>query len=329
VGELTGRENIYLNGAVLGMTRAEVRRKFDEIVTFAELEQFIDTPLKRYSSGMQVRLGFAVAISTTAEILIVDEVLAVGDLAFQRKCIDRMEEIIVGGGRTVLLVGHNIRQLERICSRMVMLDQGCVVLDDSPEIVTKKFFEEATRKINAQHLSADGAFNPSLDTGVLKVLRIELIGSRPGPAGPEIPMHGAVRIRVTVQAVKPLKRVDVGVGAHTPDMVYIFSMTSALSGVRPDIPEGISDIECAIPDTTLRPGQYSLRFGVSDLMRTPLWYSENLSPFRIVPGDTDITGMPELGLTHLHCEWAFSHCTGAATHSPPGPIARALPEERA
>ena len=124
IGEMTGRENIYLNGAILGMSQRELRKKFDEIVAFAELERFIDTPLKRYSSGMQVRLGFAVATSVEADVLIVDEVLAVGDMAFQRKCFDRMERLIKGMGKTVLLVSHNIRQVERMSTRAMLLSGG-------------------------------------------------------------------------------------------------------------------------------------------------------------------------------------------------------------
>ena len=113
VPDLTGRENIYLNGTILGMKRSEIDKKFDDIVTFAELDEFIDTPIKRFSSGMQVRLGFSIATSIDADILIVDEVLAVGDLAFQRKCFDRMENMIRLQGKTVLVVSHNIRQIQR------------------------------------------------------------------------------------------------------------------------------------------------------------------------------------------------------------------------
>ena len=126
VGDFTGRENVYLNGAILGMPKKEIDRKFDEIVDFAEMADFIDTPVKRYSSGMQVKLAFAVATSIESEILIVDEVLAVGDLAFQRKCFERMERLIKYEGRTVLLVSHNIRQVERISNRVIMLDHGRV-----------------------------------------------------------------------------------------------------------------------------------------------------------------------------------------------------------
>jgi lipopolysaccharide transport system ATP-binding protein len=121
--ELSGRENIFLNGAILGMTRSEIRRKFDEIVAFAEVEKFLDTPVKRYSSGMYVRLAFAVAAHLEPEILIVDEVLAVGDTEFQKKCMGRMSEV-AGGGRTVLFVSHNLDAVRKICSEGILLVQG-------------------------------------------------------------------------------------------------------------------------------------------------------------------------------------------------------------
>jgi lipopolysaccharide transport system ATP-binding protein len=123
--ELTGRENIYLNGAILGMTHAEIRRKFDEIVAFAEVEKFLDTPVKRYSSGMYVRLAFAVAAHLEPEILIVDEVLAVGDAEFQRKCLGRMSDV-ASHGRTVLFVSHNVGMITSLCSSAIWLDQGLI-----------------------------------------------------------------------------------------------------------------------------------------------------------------------------------------------------------
>ncbi|GAG64701.1 unnamed protein product, partial [marine sediment metagenome] len=124
--ELTGRENIFLNGAILGMTRQEVKRKFDEIIAFAELEKFLDTPVKRYSSGMYVRLAFAVAAHLEPEILIVDEVLAVGDVAFQKKCLGKMQEV-AGEGRTVLFVSHNMAAIQNLTSRAICIDKGHVV----------------------------------------------------------------------------------------------------------------------------------------------------------------------------------------------------------
>jgi lipopolysaccharide transport system ATP-binding protein len=127
-GELSGRENIFLNGAIMGMTRAEVRARFDEIVAFAEVERFLDTPVKRYSSGMYVRLAFAVAAHLQPDILIVDEVLAVGDAAFQKKCLGKMQTV-ASGGRTVLFVSHNMAAVSRLCSRGILLSHGGVTAD--------------------------------------------------------------------------------------------------------------------------------------------------------------------------------------------------------
>jgi lipopolysaccharide transport system ATP-binding protein len=130
--ELTGRENIYLNGAILGMTRREIRAKFDEIVAFAEVERFLDTPVKRYSSGMYVRLAFAVAAHMDPEILVIDEVLAVGDAEFQKKCLGKMQGV-AGGGRTVVFVSHNMATIQSLCSRSILLRQGAVVCDGTTE----------------------------------------------------------------------------------------------------------------------------------------------------------------------------------------------------
>jgi lipopolysaccharide transport system ATP-binding protein len=127
--ELSGRENIYLNGAILGMTRSEIGRKFDEIVAFAELEKFLDTPVKRYSSGMYVRLAFAVAAHLEPEVLLVDEVLAVGDVAFQRKCLGKMNDV-ASQGRTVVFVSHNMAAVQTLCTRGIFLRQGSVWVDD-------------------------------------------------------------------------------------------------------------------------------------------------------------------------------------------------------
>src|SRR5438093_4266228 len=130
--ELTGRENIFLNGAILGMTRAEIRRKFDEIVAFAEIEKFLDTPVKRYSSGMYVRLAFAVAAHLGTELLLFEEVLAVGDAAFQKKCIRKMGDV-AGGGKTVLFVSHNLAAIEALCPRSLYLSSGALLKDSSSE----------------------------------------------------------------------------------------------------------------------------------------------------------------------------------------------------
>lgn len=140
--ELTGRENIFLNGAVLGMKRTEIKRKFDEIVAFAEVEKFLDTPVKRYSSGMYVRLAFAVAAHLEPEILIVDEVLAVGDAEFQKKCLNKMSEV-ASGGRTVLFVSHNLSAIADLCTRALLLQKGQVRCVGSPEDVVSAYIEQS------------------------------------------------------------------------------------------------------------------------------------------------------------------------------------------
>ena len=141
--EMTGRENVYMNGAILGMRRGEIGRKMDDIITFAELEKFIDTPVKRYSSGMYVRLAFSVAAHLDAEILIMDEVLAVGDVNFQKKCLDKMNDVVKNQGRTVLFVSHNMKALSELCTRGILLEQGNLTYaaDDISKVI--EYYQQA------------------------------------------------------------------------------------------------------------------------------------------------------------------------------------------
>lgn len=167
--ELTGRENVFLNGAILGMTRAEVRQKFDEIVAFAEVEQFIDTPVKRYSSGMYVRLAFAVAAHLEPEILIVDEVLAVGDAQFQRKCLGKMQEVSSGHGRTILFVSHNLEAIEHLCTHAIHFEHGRLVGMGTPTAMMTEYVRHSLchSVANAGRALCDGIqldklnFNPN------------------------------------------------------------------------------------------------------------------------------------------------------------------------
>ena len=138
--ELTGRENIYLNGAILGMSRSDIKARLDEIVAFAEIEKFLDTPAKRYSSGMYVRLAFAVAAHLEPEILIIDEVLAVGDIEFQRKCMNKMKEI-GGNGRTVIMVSHSMQSIESLCSRVLVLDRGRKIDEGDTQQMTSAYLK--------------------------------------------------------------------------------------------------------------------------------------------------------------------------------------------
>ena len=168
--ELTGRENIYLNGAILGMTKTEVDCKFDEIVAFSEVEQFIDTPVKRYSSGMYVRLAFAVAAHLDPEVLLVDEVLAVGDAEFQKKCLGKMEDV-AKGGRTVLFVSHNMAAVNRLCQRAVVIDSGRVTLDAPATEATAKYLQSGSGTI-AEQCWNDVGTAPGDDVARLRAVRV-------------------------------------------------------------------------------------------------------------------------------------------------------------
>ena len=161
--ELTGRENIFLNGAILGMSRAEIRQKFDEIVSFAQIDRFIDTPVKRYSSGMFVRLAFAVAAHLEPEILVVDEVLAVGDLEFQKKCLGKMREVSAGG-RTVLLVSHNMSAIRNLASRCLVMSEGTAVFDGNPADAIVKYAE-----ILETHMTSERSLGRGEHTTIQKV----------------------------------------------------------------------------------------------------------------------------------------------------------------
>ena len=149
--ELTGRENIYLNGAIMGMDRQEIKTKFDEIVGFAEVEKFLDTPVKRYSSGMYVRLAFAVAAHLEPEILLVDEVLAVGDAAFQKKCLGKMGEV-AEGGRTVLFVSHNMQAIRHLCGRAILISSGKTVVDDDSSRTIEHYLKNDSFPYDAKHI---------------------------------------------------------------------------------------------------------------------------------------------------------------------------------
>ncbi len=149
--ELTGRENVYLNGTILGMRREEVARKFDEIVEFSGVEKFIDTPVKRYSSGMKVRLAFAVASVLEPEILLVDEVLAVGDASFQAKCLGKMSEVSKQG-RTIIFVSHNMAAIEHLCSRVILLEHGKVKVDTDPDHAISKYYESISSGVDITEL---------------------------------------------------------------------------------------------------------------------------------------------------------------------------------
>ena len=196
--ELSGRENIYLNGAILGMRRAEINRKFDEIVAFAEVDTFIDTPVKRYSSGMYLRLAFAVAAHLEPEILLVDEVLAVGDARFQKKCLNKMHEV-GKEGRTVLFVSHNMSAITRLCQRTILLDEGGVLADGPSDRVVSTYLNTGHGTMAAREWP-DPSKAPSGDIARLRAVRIR---AEDGQIMDAVDIRRPVRVEMEFEVFKP------------------------------------------------------------------------------------------------------------------------------
>jgi lipopolysaccharide transport system ATP-binding protein len=304
VPDMTGRENIFLNATILGLKRAEVKKKFDEIVAFAELEKFIDTPIKRYSSGMTVRLGFSIATSVDSDILIVDEVLAVGDLAFQRKCFDRMEEMIKRQGKTVLLVSHSIRQVERLCSRVLLIDHGKIIGDGPANVICNAFYEQSDGRIIAQQASKHKT--NLLVTGEVELLDIFFV-NKEGQRTNQIEYNKRVQLFLTIKANRPLVNPIFIAGFHTTDFVYVTTMSSPDTFRKGTLPKGIHQLSMASENFPLLPGVYSTRVSVD--VENPIkniLYGENLCHFTVVSDEFDRTSPFCEGFFKLETSWELA-----------------------
>ena len=245
--ELTGRENIFLNGAILGMSRAEIIRKFDEIVEFSEIEEFIDTPVKRYSSGMYVRLAFAVAAHLEPEILIVDEVLAVGDSAFQKKCLGKMGSF-AQSGRTVLFVSHNMEAVKTLCNRCIWLRDGRVHQDGAVDEVIEDYFKSISNEVSAHCVNADYGF--TLDKVVLR----NSWGEEPSQFRPGEDLV----VEVSYDAKKRIDRPILAIGVIGTNG-SCFTSNMLLDGNRPEFLEGTGQIKCTFKSIPLLPQSYTVK----------------------------------------------------------------------
>jgi len=278
VPDFTGRENVYLNGAILGMSRNEIDKKFDEIVDFAEMAEFIDTPVKRYSSGMQVKLAFAVATSIESEILIVDEVLAVGDLAFQRKSFGRMAEIIRDSNRAVLIVSHNIRQIERICTRALLLDHGRLARDGEVGEVCDAFFRGSNEKIAEDAAKSRRARVRA--SGEADLISIAIIG-KDGQPTKDVASGEPLRVRARFRLEVPLSKPELIIGTHTTDFFYLTASSTAVFDDRPDFDAGVHEVEMTFRNYPMTAGTYCLRFAIYDKDRRAIFIGDNLETFKV------------------------------------------------
>jgi lipopolysaccharide transport system ATP-binding protein len=258
--ELTGRENVYMSGAVLGMRRADINRRFDDIVQFAGVERFLDTPIKRFSSGMQVRLGFAVAAHMDPDILFIDEVLAVGDADFQKRCLGKMSEL-GQGGRTILFVSHSMPAIQRLCERALLLDRGRVAAHGRTSDVVRTYLGSAEGPTTHRHW-ADRDLAPG--DGIAK-LRSVRVYSATGGSGDEIDIREPINIEVEYWSfappnVRPLLNVD----AFNDEGICIFALADQVSPSWRDLPPqpGIVRSTCYIPGNFFAEGRVTLNVAV-------------------------------------------------------------------
>jgi len=252
--ELTGRENVFLNGAILGMSREEIKRKFDEIVAFAEVEQFLDTPVKRYSSGMYVRLAFAVAAHLEPEILIIDEVLAVGDYEFQRRCLGKMNQV-ARGGLTVLFVSHNMTAIEELCPQSILLKNGRIERSGPTHQVVADYLSSTAAQSAWQ---IDGQTDRE-GTGSARITRLELLAAETDTLLESLTFRQSFRLRIHYQANKRLPDPRFGFALLSDKGERVFqSETTEINFQIPAIEEGEGWFECMVSTPNLLPGLYYL-----------------------------------------------------------------------
>ena len=328
-GELTGRENIFLSGAILGMRRVEIQRQFDEIVAFAGVEEFIDTPVKRYSSGMYVRLAFAVAAHLQAEILLIDEVLAVGDFAFQRKCIGKMNDIARSSGRTIVFVSHNMAAIESLCDTCVLLDSGQLLMKSTPH-------EALSRYVATQSMSTTGSRSLAVHPGRRSYYKpsmqwVELYCEN-APSNGVIRMGASLSIIVSYVHERPVRPL-LGAVIKTLYGAGVFCVSDRYcEHVAGSVPRSCGRIICTIDDLRLMPGTYMIDLYIGEAGEDFDIVIDAIS-FEVVAADLNGTGrLAPSSLGPMFCSARFQlvpedgDLTSLATSSYNGSTNNARPE---
>ena len=257
--ELTGRENIFLNGAVLGMSRVDIKKKFDEIVAFAEVEKFLDTPVKRYSSGMYVRLAFSVAAHLEPDILLVDEVLAVGDAQFQKKSLGKMEEVSTSEGRTVIFVSHNMNAIEQLCNRCVLIENGNLILDDrdTRKVINTYLFDKKTDNSLSEWIN----INEDYKNNWIKPMRIYLTSSEGSKLGLSISNNSDMWLNIEVEILEfdPMLQIGYAIFNEDNSLVYCSNYTDVEEKYWPALKEEKYNFKTKITKRLLNEGRYRIQ----------------------------------------------------------------------
>lgn len=300
--EFTGRENIYFQGALMGFSREQMDTRINDIADFAGIGEFMDQPVRVYSSGMFVRLAFSAMIHADADILVIDEALAVGDGAFQRKCFDKLADYLGEGRKTLLFVSHNLRQIERVCTRAIWLEEGGMIRQGTAgEICTA--YQNSMNQHMHQTQGAPLPLPNIADSGEIEVRRIRLYADDCAEPVSEIGTHSAMRVVVDFNCLAPVVAAEIIVGFHTTDMVFVAAATTAVLTARPDFQPGEHRIECRFSDVTLLPGVYQIRLAFIDRHRRNMWVGHRLCSFRVAPAaGTNLMHIP-MGLVDMPCKW--------------------------
>jgi len=299
--ELTGRENVYLNGTILGMKKKEVDRKFDAIVDFSGVEKFIDTPVKRYSSGMTVRLAFAVAAHLEPEILIIDEVLAVGDAEFQAKCIGKMNKV-AKEGRTILFVSHNMGAITGLCSRVIWLDRGKLKLDGPPMDVVGKYLSSGAKEVGAWNRSPS-----ELCSGRLAWLRhARVLSGYSNKVSTVFRFDEQVKIEIAYEIKNSVRafRSYLWIKDFLGHIVWASHDTDGTEDAGKTREPGIYTSTCVFPECLLRPGQYFVSVGIYGKPRETVEEElVDVMSFNISEAGYSFSLDPRFGLITPHLSW--------------------------
>jgi lipopolysaccharide transport system ATP-binding protein len=299
--ELTGRENVYLNGTILGMKKAEIDSKFDEIVDFSGIEKFLDTPVKRYSSGMKVRLAFSVAAHLEPEILIIDEVLAVGDADFQKKCLGKMQEVATGEGRTVLFVSHNMAAVQRLCPRAVLLSAGSLELDDSSSMAIEQYLRR-----NASHERMTGRWEQGRD-GDSNAITSVVLKDGSGECNGMLLSGATISVEISYEHSAELTNPVFGIFVETPQGVRLFFLQSRLQhGDISSLPSS-GKVMCRLGRLPLPAGDYCLSIVFRSASRQVDMLPQAVA-FEVIEADFFGTGrLPKArqGMLLVDAEWEF------------------------
>lgn len=299
--ELTGRENIFLNGAILGMRRGEIRSKFDEIVAFAEVEKFLDTPVKRYSSGMYVRLAFAVAAHLEPDILIVDEVLAVGDAQFQKKCLGKIEDVSKNQGRTVLFVSHNMGVINQLCNKGILLNKGLVEVQGKVEIVTRQYISGNQFCGHFKYI-IDDVKAASLNNYIQEV-KLDTAGKQESS---DFSFSDEIRVNFKFRVKERIPNLQIGIGIQDKQLNRVSTLLSSVEKFR-QTNNGFYEGFLELPSRLIAPNSYSLVVALWVKGSKVYDIAENICPFKIHDDGSEFAiyeGM-EYGNMILSPKWSY------------------------